>query len=150
MFDVATLFDYLNDYELFAETYVNSATEETAFRGGNWSIEEILQDTVRACVSIISRGKTDSDDYVEYLRGIKSLKNHVLKKDYNTDNATWKACKVLYLTSCLLSDNPPSRINDLDEYLNARLSGETYKGLSYVRKQNSEAYAYLVKATRNL
>ena len=150
MFDVATLFDYLNDYDLFAETYANSTKEETAFRGENWSQADILQDTVRACISIISKGKTDSADYAEYLRGIKSLRNHVLAKDYNTDYATWKACKVLYLTSCLLSGNPPTKINNSKEYLTARLHGEKYKGLSYVRKQNSEAYAYLVEATRNL
>ena len=150
LFDAATLFDHLDDYELFAETYTNSAKEETAFRGGSWSQEEILHDTIRACISIISRGKSDSDDYVEYLRGIKSLRNHVLTRGYNTDDATWKACKVLYLASCLLSDKPPAIITNSEEYLSARLSGERYKGLSYVRKQNSEAYAYLVEATRNL
>ena len=130
MFDVATLFDHLDDYELFAVTYKNSAEEETDFRGENWTREEILQDTIRACISIISRGKNDSDDYAEYLRGIKSLRNHVLTKGYNTDNATWKACKVLYLASCLLSNNPPSRINTPEEYLATTLSGERYKQLN--------------------
>lgn len=150
LYDTAMLFDYLSDYDLFAETYAVAAKEETAFRGANWSREDVLQDTIGACVSIISRGAIEKDDYTEYLRGIKSLKNHILKPGYNTDDATWKACKVMYLASCLLSGNPVKRIDDPQEYLSARLEGDAYKKLAYIRKQRPEAYAYLVEGTRNL
>lgn len=150
LFDTSTLFDYLSNYELFAETYANSAKEETAFRGGVWQREDILQDTIRACISIISRGKFDSDDYSEYLRGIKSLTNHILLKKYNVDHAAWGACKVMYLASCLLSENPVTAVTNPDEFVDARLNGDKYKSLAYIRKQNAEAYAYLVKATDNL
>ena len=150
LYDTAMLFDYLSDYDLFAETYAVAAKEETAFRGANWSREDVLQDTIGACVSIISRGAIKKDDYTEYLRGIKSLKNHILQPGYNTDDATWKACKVMYLASCLLSGNPVKRIDDLQEYLSARLEGDAYKKLAYIRKQRPEAYACLVEGTRNL
>ena len=62
--------------------------DETAFRGEAWSREDVLRDTIRACVSIISRGNIDKNDYMEYLRGIKSLRNHILLSGYNTDDAT--------------------------------------------------------------
>lgn len=150
LYDTAMLFDYLSDYDLFAETYAVAAKEETAFRGANWSREDVLQDTIGACVSIISRGAIKKDDYTEYLRGIKSLKNHILQPGYNTDDATWKACKVMYLASCLLSGNPVKRIDDPQEYLSARLEGDAYKKLAYIRKQRPEAYACLVEGTRNL
>ena len=106
--------------------------------------------TIRACVSIISRGTIDKEDYTEYLLGIKSLKNHILPRGYNTDDATCKACKVMYLASSLISDNPYKRINNAEEYATARLAGDEYKRLAYIRKQNLEAYACLVEATRNL
>ena len=150
LFDTATLSDYLSDYDLFAETYATAAREETSFRGKNWSREDILGDTIGACVSIISRGTIDKDDYAEYLRGIKSLKNHILLSGYNTDDATWKACKVMYLASCLLSGNPFRKIDNPEEYISARLEGAKYKKLAYVRKQRPDAYACLVEATRNL
>ncbi len=150
LYDTATLSDYLNDYGLFAETYSNAAKEETDFRGMNWNKEDVLYDTINACASIISRGSIDKDDYPEYLRGIKSLKNHILVEGYNTDDVTWKACKVMYLASCLLSGNEYRKIDDPNAYAVARLEGETYKKLVYVRKQRLEAYAYLVEATRNL
>ena len=92
----------------------------------------------------------DKEDYYEYLRGIKALKNHVLNKGYNTDDATWKACKVMYLASCLLSGNPFRKPVNPDEYISSNLEVKEYKRLAYVRKQNSEAYAYLIKATKNI
>lgn len=150
LFDTATLSDYLSDYELFASTYEIAALEESAFRGKNWSRDDILRDTIRACVSIISKGTIDKEDYSEYLRGIKSLRNHVLLSGYNVDDATWKACKVMYLASCLISGNRFQKIENPEGYLSARLEGEKYKKLVYVRKQRPDAYACLVEATRNL
>ena len=150
LFDTAMLSDHLDDYALFSDTYKIAVKDETAFRGGKWSEEDVLRDTIRACVSIISRGKIDKDDYVEYLLGIKSLKNHILLHGYNTDDATCKACKVMYLASSLISGNPYKRIDNPEEYVTARLEGEESKRLAYIRKQNLEAYACLVEATRNL
>ena len=150
LFDTATLSDHLLDYDLFEKTYRTAAKEETDFRGETWSYEDILKDTIRACVSIIRRGTIDKDDYSEYLRGIKSLKNHILLSGYNTDDATWKACKVMYLASCLLSGTPFKKIENPDEYISARLEGAEYKKLAYVRKQRADAYACLVEATKNL
>ena len=150
LFDTATLSDHLDDYGLFSETYKTAVRDETAFRGENWSKEDVLRDTIRACISIISRGTVDKEDYTEYLLGIKSLKNHILLHGYNTDDATYKACKVMYLASSLISGNPYKRINNAEEYATARLEGDEYKGFAYIRKQSMEAYAYLVEATRNL
>ena len=150
LFDVATLTDMISDYETVSETYSAAVNAETAFRGGSWSREDVLRDTVRACACIISKGAYDREDYAEYLRGIKSLKNHILVDGYNTNDATWKACRVMYLASCLLSGKPYRRIDRPEVYVNARLEGESYKKLAYVRKQHPEAYACLVEATGNL
>lgn len=150
LFDTAILSDYVTDYDLFSRTYEATVMSETAFRGGCWSKEDVLRDTIHACVSIISRGTIDKTDYAEYLRGIKSLRNHILLSNYNTDDATWKACKVMYLASCLLSGNPLKKIEQPERYLSERLEGDQNKKLAYVRKQRLDAYACLVEATRNL
>ncbi len=150
LFDTAILSDYVTDYDLFSKTYDTAVADETAFRGKNWNKEDVLLDTIRACVSIISRGIFDKEDYEEYLRGIKSLRNHILLSGYNTDDATWKACKVMYLASCLLSGNPLKKIAQPESYLSEQLEGNQYKKLAYVRKQRPDAYACLVEATRNL
>jgi hypothetical protein len=150
LFDTATLMEYLTDFGKFAESYRAAVREETEFRGGEWTTEDVLRDTVRACVSIISRGAYDKEDYAEYLRGIKSLKNHILLPGYNTDAATWRACAVMHLASCLLIDRPYRSIVRAEDYLTESLEGEQYRRLAYIRKQNAGAYAHLVEATRNL
>ena len=150
LYDCATLCDHLTDYGLFVKTYEATVAEEAGFRGKDWSKEDVLRDTIRACISIISRGGTDKEDYNEYLLGIHSLKNHILTDDYNVDDVTWKACKVMYLASCVLSGNPYKRIENPEQYISARFASDEYKKLTYIRKLNLEAYAYLVEATRNL
>lgn len=129
---------------------VEPGTDVDGYIGKDWSREDVLLDTIRACVSIISRGTIDKDEYAEYLRGIKSLRNHILLSGYNTDDATWKACKVMYLASCLLSGNPFKKIEHPESYISERLEGDQYKKLAYIRKQRPDAYACLVEATRNL
>ena len=150
LYDIATLTDYLTDYDLFVETYHTSVREESGFRGEAWSDETVLNDTIQACSSIISRGSYGKEDYPEYLRGIKSLRNHILYRGYNTDDATWKACRVMYLASCLLSGNPYHTITNPEEYSSSKLEADSFKKLAYVRKQKLDAYAYLVEATKNL
>ena len=77
------------------------------------------------------------------------MKNHILLPGHNTDSAVWDACKVMYLASCLLSDSSLRQLESRN-YLSARLEGQEYRKLAYVRKQNPDAYAHLVEATRNL
>ena len=110
LYDTAILTDYLFDYDMFSETYKTAVAEEIQFRGENWDAGYVLRDTIRACMSIVSRGGYDKEDYAEYLRGIKSLKNHILESGYNVEDATWKACKVMYLASRLISDNAYQKI----------------------------------------
>lgn len=150
LYDVAVLTDYLLDYTMFADTYYSAVVAEAGYRGQTWTAADVLRDTVRACVSIISRGHYDSEDYVEYLRGIKGLGNHVLSPSYSTEQAIWMTCTVMHLASCLLAEQPYHGIERPDEYLALLLPGTQYKRLAYIRKQNPTAYAHLVEATRNL
>ena len=149
LFDSALLFDHIEDYPLLLNTYDNAVQEESAFRGNQWSKSDVLLDTIQACLTIISKGRINTADYAEYLRGIKSLKNHILLPGHNTDSAVWDACKVMYLASCILSNSSLRRL-DPKSYLSERLEGQEYRKLAYVRKQNPDAYAHLVEATRNL
>lgn len=150
LFDTSTLSEYLSDFELLCQTYNTVVKDEASYRGEKWDTEDVLRDTIRACACIISRGTIDRDDYTQYLTGIKSLKNHVLSNDYNTDDAPWRACRIMYLASCLLSGNPYQKIENHEKYVSARLEVDAYKRLAYVRKQRLDAYGYLVDATRNL
>ena len=50
LFDTATLSDYVTDCDRFSRTYDTAVADETAFRGESWSKEDVLWDTIRACI----------------------------------------------------------------------------------------------------
>ena len=62
MFDVATLAEQMKDQKQFRATYDKAVVEELAFRGLELEKEIVLRDTIRACISIISRGEYDKED----------------------------------------------------------------------------------------
>ena len=53
----------MQDQKQFCATYDKAVVEELAFRGLELEKEKVLKDTIRACISIISRGEYDKEDY---------------------------------------------------------------------------------------
>lgn len=143
--DVAVLFDYFTDYEQVKSTYIKTATKEILFRGLDITFLESLQDTIDACLCIISNGKFNKDDYPFYILGAKKIVNHIIKGRYSAEVAKQQACKVLYLACCLLKDSKFERVIDTNEFRNHNLRGK-FSAMSYMKKVNPLAYAYLVKA----
>ena len=150
LFDVATLAERMQDQKQFFVTYERSVVEELAFRGLELEKEDVLKDTIRACISIISRAEYDKEDYVEYLKGIRSLTDHILGKKFTPEIAAGKACSVMCLAASALTQTAYPKISDTAGYAKERLTGDQYKRLNYIRKTDLEAYSYLVEATRML
>ena len=150
MFDVANLAERMQDQKQFRATYDRAVVEELAFRGLELEKEKVLKDTIRACICIISRGEYDKEDYVEYLRGIRSLTDHILGEKFTPEIAAEKACSVMCLAASALTRTDYPKITDAAGYAKERLAGDQYKRLAYIRKGNLEAYGYLVEATRML
>ena len=150
LFDVTTLIDVMENQDIVRKTYDKVVLEELDYRGLEIGREEVLQDTLDACLSIISRGTIYKKDYTEYLRGIKAVGSHILFLNYNGETAAHQACKVMYLAACLLKECRYIEIEHPEEYIEQKIYNKKYKGLSGIRKQKLEAYGYLVEAIRLL
>ena len=150
LFDVAILAEQIQDQKQFFTTYEKAVAEELAFRGLKLEKEDVLRDTIRACISIISRGEYDKEDYSEYLKGIRSLTDHILGKKFTPEIAAERACLVMCLAASALTQMDYPKIIDATGYAKERLAGDLYKRLAYIRKRNLRAYGYLVEATRML
>ena len=87
---------------------------------------------------------------MEYLKGIRSLTDHILGKKFTPEIAAEKACSVMCLAASALTQTDYPKIADAAGYAKERLAGDQYKRLAYIRKRNIEAYGYLVEATRML
>lgn len=151
-YDVCTLIDHIEDFDTLSKTYEKVSMSEIRYRGTEITSEDCLRDTIKACVSIASRGNTDEEDYVAYLRGSRDLRTHIFSENYSAEIAAARASRVIYLAACLLTGKPFEAINrsELPEFVNQKLTQAELKILTKTRKVNMEGYAYLVKADRLL
>ena len=116
--DIACLFEQFNDIEAVRDTYIKTAKLEIGFRGLNSDYKDCLKDTMRACLSIMSKGLILRDDYKFYLTGIRKKRGHIIGYKYNPDIAADQAAKTLYLCSCLLSESTFRKNIKATEYSN--------------------------------
>lgn len=150
LFDVSSLLAEMRNQDIVQRTYEKVVAEELAYRGLYLSKEDVLQDTIRACLSIISRGKIDSQDYKEYIKGIKSVDTHILSVAYTGEVAMCQACCVMYFASCMLKGKEYKKIENPEDYINFNIINKKYKGLNNVKKMKLEAYGYLYEAVNIL
>lgn len=152
LFDIASLIDGCKDLTAVQKIYQAIATQEIAYRGLNITYKDVLKDTIEAAICIIGRGSIIAkNDYSVYKKGITALSNHIFVGKYTGDMAAVQACKVLYLATCLLTNQSTMiSVTNPDNYKTQKISLKAYKKLDYVQKMNPEAYAYLLEATRLL
>lgn len=150
MYDISTLIDHIKDFKMVKDVYRICVKTESAFRGEEFAVEDCLNDTIETCLSIISKGKLYPEHYSDLISGIKKIRSHVFQGQYTAEVASEDACKILYLSACILKDKPFEKIESGEKYMEpASLSKEFSKG-SYMRKRNLTAYGYLVKANNLL
>lgn len=148
LFDVAALSERIGNYDNLIATYDRAVSDEIGYRDIAVTREDVLEDTIRACACIISKGMYDPKEFPLFVKGIHSIGGHVLSMRYNAPLAAEQASRVMYLAACLLTGNPFVPIREPETYLKANISKSPYKRLSYMRGQNAEAFAYIVEAVR--
>lgn len=149
-YDVLTLIDVAKDYSLIRDTYYRLAPDEIAYRGIDITPEDALLDTFLTAASIASRGKIEKEDYAFYLQGIRDIRNHIYDNDFSAETASKKAPIVMYLSACLLKNQPFEKEIDPSEYKNMAFLNEDLKAVKEQKKINPRGYAYAIKADRIL
>lgn len=150
LFDIAVLTEKIDDYQNLCLTYDRVVKDEIGYRDIDAKRDDVLCDTIDACICIIGKGVYFKEEHPLYIKGIHSIGGHVISMKYNAAVAAEQACIVMYLAACLLTGHPFKAIDDADEYLKADISGSRYKKLSYMRGQNIKAFSYMVEALRLL
>lgn len=147
MFDVYTLANSFDDFNAVYETYYKIVEDEISYRGIDITAKDALMDTYETSICIASRGAYCPDDYQSYLKGIRSLSNHIYSLNYSAEVASTYAPIIMYLVACLVVNKPFERIENADEYLKRQHINKTLaKALKPLKKKNTLAYAYSIKA----
>jgi len=146
LYDVSVLVDAHDNYDDAYTSYIAIVKAELAYRGLSISPDEVLQDTIEASVCIASRGKYHSDDYRQYLQGIRGIANHIYGQQFNAEKAILPACKTMYLATCMLKGERFNRVTDPSSFSGVDIGKTKYAKLSPLRKFEAEAFAYAIQA----
>lgn len=144
MFDVSCLFDAVSNFENVYKTYYKTVAAEIAYRGIDITAEDALTDTMDSAACIIGRGKFGTE-YNLYASVMKNLTSHIYDGKFSGEIAAVLACKVMYIAACVLKKQNPIKIQDANAYQSENIGNSKYGVLSYIRKYNAEAFAYLVE-----
>ncbi len=146
LFDVGTLFDYIEKPGLFFETYERFAARELEYRNlSSITTRDVLQDTLNTALMLGMRGyKYNQNEYNELGKGIQSLRNHIYEGIFTPENAIVAASKVAYLAALTLTQSPS--INRFDRtidftpiHINTR---DDLQRLERLKKSSIEAFYY--------
>lgn len=147
MYDCWTLFQQMDDFREVCTVYQNVVKKELEYRALELQPGDVLADTVRSCLCLMGRGTIDRDEYPLYADGISRIRNHIFSGVVTGENAGILACSILYLAACMISGREScQQISNADEYMGATLGMKNSRRISYIKRIDPVAYAYLVEA----
>ncbi|MBQ7433475.1 MAG: nucleotidyl transferase AbiEii/AbiGii toxin family protein [Lachnospiraceae bacterium] len=147
MYDCWTLFQGMDDFKEVGKVYQNVVAKELAYRALDLQPEDVLSDTIRSCLCLMGRGSIGKDEYPLYADGIDRIQGHVFSGVFNGENAGIHACSILYIVASMLSGQKfCNRIEKAEEYQDVALKVKNAKRITYIKRIDLVAYAYLIEA----
>lgn len=155
MYDISNLFDSFINSKNVHDTYMKTVKEEIKYRKNdayspkNITIEEALMDSINSASIIISRD-SKNPEYKTLLEGTRQITSHIYDDLFNAETARARACKVMYLASCILTNNEIKKITDPTIYLKANVSKTRFPKIKELRNTFPLEFAYAVEALKLL
>jgi hypothetical protein len=146
-FDVATLFDVIDDFNEVVITYKHIAMIEINNRQLiDFDINKTLMDSYNAAIAIIGRGKIYKEDFLRLLDGIQRIRDHIIGK-YTPTIAESQACKVAYLIANIIAGKKQLiKITDEQLYTDKLITNNQYSKLNHMKKSSLIDFAYLYES----
>lgn len=151
MYDCWTLFQDMDDFQEVSRVYRIVAEKELAYRDLKLRPDDVLKDTVNSCICLMGRGSIAKEEYPLYADGISRIQGHIFTGSFNGENAGIRACSILYLAASLLAGKKScGHIENPEQYLDIPLKLKNARRITYIKRIDMTAYAYLVEAYRML
>ena len=149
-FDVSTLIENYENFDDILDTYYSVSKTEIGYRGGKFTSEQALEDTIRSAVCIGTRGKYAEEDFPAFRKGTHDIVNHIFNAGFSMEVAANMAPRVIYMAACLLAKKQAVIPADLESLRKENLVQQDLKLMKAFRKVRSDGYPYLVLADRLL
>lgn len=152
MFDVASLFDAVDDLNEVLEIYKKIAAVELDYRKmAGVDYKEVLRDSINTSLCLGTRGATDKEKFALLTDGISKLRGYIYNDKYSVDRAITDSAKVAYLAACLQKGQfAPSKYHmemadaakksEIDSSLDT--DSAKWTKLNKLKKSNIEAFYY--------
>lgn len=144
MYDISCLFDEIGSFKDLYDSYMKIANTEISYRDINISPEDALIDTIESSVCIASRGQYGTE-YDLYLNAINGLSQHIFDINFTGELAVLRACKVMYIASCILKIKEPIKVEDYTKYHEKDISKSKYAVLGRIRNLEPLGFGYVVE-----
>ncbi|GHV10495.1 hypothetical protein FACS1894162_4870 [Bacteroidia bacterium] len=147
LFDIASLFDVINDLSIVAPTFHRFAGIELAYKKLNTNnISAVLDDIYQTSLCICLQGLNNKENFMLLQDGIKKVQNFIHSGRYNLKKAITDASKVAYLATLLkynimTVDKYDTNIDMRDWIITEPLNTK----LNKLKKTNTEAFYYWYK-----
>ena len=146
LFDVASLFDIINDLSITRTTFLKFAAIELQYRHMTPdNIQQVIDDIYQTALCICMRGLQNPDEYKLLQDGINRIGSFIIGEKYTLDSAIVNASKAAYL--CKLIEKGS---NEIHHYNPDNFSGLAEKvlqmpiptKLNKLKKTHPEAFFY--------
>lgn len=153
LFDVAHLFDCVDEINMVTNTFQRIVQKELNYRGlSNKTKEDVLYDIFYTSCNIASygailMGDTKTSDYNEFRLGSKKMSGFLAKGTFNTDRSLLCASKAAYLAAAILSKAKQLTLYKTEMSGTPPLINNTlFNKLNKVSKNSREAFYYFSQA----
>lgn len=148
LFDVANLFDRMENIKVVGDTFKMMVQQELMYRGmDDYTYFDVLDDVFLTSKIIGERGRIEKETFDLLQTGIKRIKNYIFSINYIADRAVNSASKAAYLS--LLIKYERSDIERFDKAIDLRtleIKNPEYKKFKTIMRFDPEAYFYWYKS----
>lgn len=149
LFDVANLFDVMEDVGIVSETFKIMAQQELVYRGidKEFTYEDVLDDIFETSRIISERGRIEKETFNDLQKGVNRIKDYIFSKNYILESAVNSASKAAYLS--LLIKNDLTDIERYDKRINLNdlvITNKDFNKFKSIIKFDPEAYFYWYKS----
>jgi len=146
LFDVASLFDVIDDVTVVAETFKKFASVELQYRNLDpQNTVQVLDDIFQTSLCICLRGQVEPETFKHLQAGAKRIKSFIYSEKYNIDSAITNASKAAYL-SVLIANGIKKAVHfdprNIEPLRDAVIKEPLNTKLNKLKKSNIEAFFY--------
>ena len=151
LYDVARLFDRIENLEITSKSFLSIVKVEMAYRGIS-DLETVYDDILQTSLLLATRGKEGAGEFDILQDGIKKIKSFIHTSNYHIENAIVDSAKAAYISTCIRKG--VTRIEkyngDVDAVLTMSIAPILTTKLNKLKRVLPEAFYYWVKTSQLL